>query len=191
MIKILKQKGSLIARCIVFQIAMSVLGFFVISAVANSGNTLILLAGIFTILFYFALVGATVNEDGLKDELTNKRSGLKPDIFLGIKYMAISYIPTFSLTLLLCLFRTFGIFAGAADIIVIFVRAFLTGMYFGIDMNLFIQGYSEEGYAIYSAFSSNGYSLLIYQLFSVIICGLFYYLGLRGINLNKTKEKAE
>lgn len=187
--KIFNEKGSLIARCIVFQIAMSLLGFFVMSAVAYMNDTIILLAGIFTMLFYFAITGATLNEDGLKDALASSRINSKPDIFYGAKYVAVSYIPVLFATVLASIFRTLGILSGISDVIIMIIRFFFSGMYLGIDMALFITGIDEKGFAVYNMFSNNGYSLIVYQIFSIIICGLFYYLGIKGINLVKTKEK--
>ncbi len=187
--KILSEKGNLIARCIVFQIAMSLLGFFVLSGIANISNTVVLIGGIFTMLFYFAIMGAFLNEDGLKDALIMKRNNMSFDYFYGMKYVAISYIPTLFMTVLIAIFRTFSIASQAADFLVMIVKFFFTGMYIGIDMSLFITGVDENGYAIYSTFSNNGYSLIIYQLFSIAVCGMFYYLGLKGVNLVKTKEK--
>ncbi len=187
--KILSEKGNLIARCIVFQIAMSLLGFFVLSAIANTSKTVILLGGVFTMLFYFALMGAFLNEDGLKDALILKRNSEKMDEFYGMKYVAISYIPTILMTLCIIIFRTFSFAYEAADFLILIVKFFFSGMYIGIDMSLFITGTSEQGYAVYHVFSTNGFSLLVYQIFSIVICGMFYYLGARGINFMKTKEK--
>lgn len=187
--KILNEKGSLIARCIVFQIAMSLLGFFVMSAVAYMSSTIILIAGIFTVLFYFAIMGAFLNEDGLKDALIIERNNGSADLLYGMKYVALSYIPSFLMTLIAVVFRTFGILSEIADVLLMITKFFFTGMYLGIDMSLFIRGTDENGYALYSSFSNNGYSLIIYMIFSVIICGLFYYLGIKGISLIKTKEK--
>lgn len=187
--KIFNEKGNLIARCIVFQIAMSLLGFFVMSAIANMGNTIVLLGGIFTVLFYFALMGAFLNEDGLKDALIKGRVNERTDPFYGLKYVAVSYIPTILMTLCIIVFRTFSFAYEAADFLVMIVKFFFSGMFFGIDMSLFITGFDEKGYAIYHCFSVNGYSLLIYQLIAIIVCGVFYYLGIKGINLTKAKEK--
>lgn len=187
--KILSEKGNLIARCIVFQIAMSLLGFFVLSAIANTNDTVILLGGIFTMLFYFALMGAFLNEDGLKDALILKRNNESIDAFYGMKYVAVSYIPTLLMTICIIIFRTFSFAFEAADFLVMIVKFFFSGMYIGIDMILFITGANEQGYAVYHIISSNGYSLLFYQLFSIVICGLFYYLGTKGVNLIKTKDK--
>jgi len=190
--RILNEKGHLIARCIVFQIAMSLLGFFVISAVANSSKTIVCIAGIFTACFYYAIMGASLNEDGLKDQLIASRSQYKGwNGLYGMKYVAISYIPTFILTLAIIILRSFDIAYKVADALVLIVKFFFTGMYFGIDMSLFITGADANGFAVYSQFSNNGFSLIIYQIASVIICGLFYYLGFKGINLLGSKDKKQ
>ena len=186
---LLSAKGHLIARCIVFQIAMSLMGFFVISAVAFQSRSIILIAGLFTMLFYFAITGASLNEDGLKDELIMSRNRQKSDPCCGLKYVALSYIPSFLLTLIASVFRTFNVFTGVADTLIMIIRFFFSGMYLGIDMFFFITGTDKNGYAVYNLFSANGYSLLLYQIFSVVVCGLIYYLGVKGINLLKGKEK--
>ena len=187
--KFFSLKGDLIAKCIVFQIAMSLLGFFVMTALAFMSKTVILLGGIFSVLFYYAIMGAALNEDGLKDGLIISKNNGNPDKYLGLKYVAVSYIPSLIMTVLIAVFRTFEIAVEASGVLVYIVKIFFTGMYFGIDMYLFNSGVDANGNALYSTFSINGYSLIIYQIVSIIVCGVFYYIGTRGINLLKTKEK--
>ena len=185
--KIINEKGDLIAKCIVFQIAMSVFGIMINFATVQMGNTVLLLGGIFSILFYFALVGATLNEDGLKDKIKYDRLKENPDKLYGVKFMAVSYIPSLLITGLFSLLMSFGILEGVTYVVNMIIRFFISGMYIGIDIFLFSKT-NEAGDIIYNSFSMNGYSFLIYQIISILICGLFYYLGLRGVNLIKTKK---
>lgn len=186
--RILNEKGSLIARCIVFQIAMSIFGIMINFATVQLGNTILILGAVFSVLFYFALVGASLNEDGLKDKIKYDRNKEKADIFYGLKYVAVSYIPSFVITAVFSLFRTLNIFESFTYVVNMLIRFFISGMYIGVDILLF-SGTDSVGNTVYDYFSLNGYSFLIYQIVSIIICGLFYYLGIRGINLVGGKKK--
>ena len=185
--KILNEKGDLIAKCIVFQIAMSVFGIMINFATVQMGNTVLLLGGIFSILFYFALVGAPLNEDGLKDKIKYDRLKEDADKLYGVKFMAVAYIPSFVITGIYAVFMSFGILEGVTYVVNMVIRFFISGMYIGIDIFLF-SSTDEAGNILYNAFSMNGYSFLLYQIASVLVCGLFYYLGLCGVNLLRTKK---
>lgn len=186
--RLLNEKGSLIARCIIFQIAMSIFGIMINFATVMLGKTILILGAIFSVLFYFSLVGASLNEDGLKDKIKFERNKEKIDVFYGMKYAAVSYVPSIVLTAIYSLFKTLNIFEGFTYVVNMILRFFISGMYLGIDILLFSRT-DAEGYTVYSSFSYNGYSFLIYQLISIAICGLFYYFGIRGINLIGGKKK--
>ena len=185
--KILNEKGHLIARCIVFQIAMSIFGIMINSVTVQMSNTILLLGGIFSVLFYFSIMGAFLNEDGLKDKIKKERNSDTYDYFYGMKYVSISYIPSLLITIIHSVLTTFGLAETVTSLLNMLIRFFISGMYIGIDVYLFSSGNSVDTIA-YNSFSSNGYSFIIYQLFSVIICGLFYYMGMKGINLIKSKR---
>lgn len=179
----IKEKSSMIVKLIIFQIAMSIFGVMIASSVLVLGEGLLLFAGIFSVLFYFALVGAAINEDGLGDNVKLSREGATVNKFTGLKYAFVSYIPTLVVTLILAILRTIGINNSLTSILVVIVRAFLSGMYLGLDTTIFGAGETVM------TFSANGYSFLIYQLVSIVVCGVFYYIGFKGINLLPKKKE--
>lgn len=185
--KLLNEKGHLIARCIVFQIAMSIFGIMITFATVQMGKNIQLIGGIFSVLFYFSLMGAFLNEDGLKDKIKYERNSATYDYFYGMKYIAISYIPSLLITVIYSVLATLGVAESLASILNMLIRFFISGMYIGVDIYLFSSGNGVDN-IMYNSFSINGYSFIIYQLFSIIICGLFYYIGMKGINLLKSKE---
>ena len=179
----IKEKSNMITKAIVFQIAMSIFGIMLASSIQSFGNAVKLFAGIFSVLFYFALIGAALNEDGLKDNIKVSRNTVKADAFLGMKYIAVSYIPTFAVTILYIILRLFGIANGLTSTLNVLIRLFLSGMYLSLDSYLFAAGNTPMPVSI------NGWTFLIYQIFSVIVCGLFYIAGLKGINLLSSKKE--
>ncbi len=182
----IKEKTGMISKAIIFQIAMSLFGMMLSASVIAINEKLLLVAGIFSFLFYFALIGAAVNEDGVKDYLKIKAGRVEKDVFLGLKYIAISYIPTFAITVIYIVLRFFSLENALTQILSILIRLLSCGMYLSFDRYLFASGDS------FLPFSLNGYSFLIYEIISVLIIGLFYLLGVKGINLLSTKsDKAE
>lgn len=178
----IKEKTGMISKSIVFQIAMSLFGMMLSASVIAINEKFLLVAGIFSFLFYFALIGAAVNEDGVKDYLKIKAGRAKQDIFLGLKYAAVSYIPTFAITLIYIILRIFSIENALTQILSILIRLLSCGMYLSFDRYLFASGDS------FLPFSLNGYSFLIYEVASVLIIGIFYFIGVKGINLLSTKS---
>ncbi len=179
----IKEKSGMIVKLIIFQIAMSIFGVMIASSVIILSEGLLLLAGIFSVLFYFALVGAALNEDGLKDNIRASRESVAVSAFTGFKYALISYVPTLLITLVLAVLRTVGVRNSLISILVVVIRAFLSGMYLGLDTSIFGAGETVM------TFSANGYSFLIYQMISILACGVFYYIGFRGINLLPKKKE--
>ncbi len=181
--KIFSEKGSMIAKLIVYQIAMSIFGVMLAFAITALNVGLLLATGVFSALFYFALAGAALNEDGLRDNVSVTRDGSAANAFIGLKYALISFAPTLIITLLYAILCTLGVNNSLTSILNIFIRFFLSGMYLSLDTSLFSAGETVM------AFSANGYSFLIYQVVSVIICGVFYYIGFKGINLLPKKKE--
>ncbi len=183
--KYLDEKGNMIAKCIVFQLAMSLFGIMITMTLLALNEVAVVLGGIFSILFYFALVGAAVNEDGVKDCIKVEGGRMEKDAILGLKYVAISYIPTFIISGLYCVLSLCGVQNSFTSILNLITRFFTTGMYMGLDISIFGAGETV------AAFSYNGYSYLIYEIVSVIVLGLLYYAGLCGINLVRKKNEME
>ena len=70
----IKEKSGMISKLFVYQIAMSLLGVFVVSPF--SGYTQIA-ASVFAFLFYFSLVSYAIIEDGQKDCISYKAGRLE------------------------------------------------------------------------------------------------------------------
>lgn len=185
--KILNEKGSLIARSIIFQIAMSIFGIMICLATAKMGDSVLLLSGIFSILFYYALVGATYNEEGLKDKMKFERNREKFDYLYGLKCAAVSYIPSLIITVVYSVLRVLNVAESFTYILNMLIRSFISAMYLGLDIFLF-SGVDGNENIVYNQFSLNGFSFIIYQIISICACGLFYYVGMKGINLVKKKN---
>ena len=183
MIQLINEKGGLIAKCIIFQVAMSIFGIMFAATIIALNEDWLIFAGIFSILFYFALVGAALNEDGILDHLRVVGNRATPDALRGFKYVFISYIPTLALTLLHVILRTVGVANSLTDILNIVIRFLASGMYLSLDRFFFASGDTFVPFSLYA------YSFLIYQVFSIVVCGLFYYVGLRGISLLPKKKE--
>ena len=181
----IKEKSSMISKAIIFQIAMSIFGVMLASSIQSFGNIVLILGGLFSVLFYFALIGAAVNEDGLRDNVKVTHGRVEEDKLLGFKYIAISYIPTLAVTVAYLIMKLCGLNNDFTTLINALIRLFLSGMYLGLDRVIFAMGDTLH------AFSLNGWSFLIYQLFSIVICGLFYILGLKGVNLVPVKKQED
>ncbi len=183
--RIFELKGRLIFKSIIFQIAMSIFGIMLAMAVLAINEKYLVFAGVFSVLFYFALAGAAFNEDGLADNLKIKGNRLTEDKLLGLKCAAVYYIPTFIITVLQIVFYyTVGADNPVFQLLNMVNRFFTSGMYLSLDRVLFATGDTFE------AISYSGIIYIVYQLFSVIVLGIFYYLGVRGINLlGKPREK--
>ena len=181
--KIFNEKGSMIAKAIIFQIAMSIFGCMITMSIIAIDEGWLLLGGIFSILFYFSLIGAAINEDGAKDHLKISAGRMEPDALLGFKYILISYIPTFLITILFVILNLFGLENSLTQIMAILIRLFLSGMYQGLDRVIFASGDTLAKFSLYC------FSFVIYQVISVVVCGLFYYIGYKGINLTSGKKK--
>ena len=178
----IKEKSGMIFKSIIFQIAMSLFGLMLSASVIAINEKFLLVSGIFSFLFYFALIGAAVNEDGVKDYLRIKAGRVEKDVLLGFKYAAISYIPSFIITVLHVVLRLFSIENALTQLLSIFIRLLSCGMYLSFDRYWFATGDT------FLQFSLNGFSFLIYEVVSVIIIGIFYYIGIKGINLTGNKN---
>ena len=187
MFEILKSKINLIVKLFVFQIAMSLLGLFVVSPF--SGNMQIA-AGVFSTLFYFSLVCYAVIEDGQKDHLAVKSGRAVGNPYTGFLYSAVSYIPTIILVLfqmILFLMTQNSSITGLKAVLAFVIRFFLMGMYLGIDTGLAGRYYDSASQSMKSdanptlLFMSDNY--IIFSIFLVLlplICGFAYMLAYKG-----------
>lgn len=195
--KLFTKKSGIILKLFIYQFAMSLLGLFVASPFKN--GTLIL-AGIFSTLFYFSLVTYAVIEDGQKDFIAVSSGREQGSVLTGLKYALVSYIPTMFFVILNCILNLFVSnvsFAAVKSLINIVVRFFLMGMYLGIDAGLTNYSYdpvlekSVSNAPEWVRFlSDNGITFVIFLVLFPIVSGISYALAYKGkIHVNTQSKK--
>lgn len=188
MISILKEKSNMISKLFVYQIAMSLLGLFVVSPFSGEIQ---IVASVFSFLFYFSLVCYAVIEDGQKDYISHKAGRICGSSMTGFLYAVVSYIPTIiivALQVVLSLFTKASALIGLKSILTFVIRFFLMGMYLGIDTGLVQRGYDSVNQTSVVlcdnqvlVFMSDNY--LIFALCLVlfpVVAGLSYNLAFKG-----------
>lgn len=186
--KIFTEKSSMISKLFIFQVAMSLLGLFVVSPF-TANSSLCLAAGIFSMLFYFSLITYAVIEDGQKEYISVKAGRCEFSVFTGFLYALVSYIPTIILTVVYMIMRLSSpdsIITGAKAVLNIIIRFFLMGMYLGIDVKL-----RADGAGAFSGFiSENGIFYVMCLVLMPVICGISYALAYNGkIHVNTESKK--
>lgn len=196
--EILKSKTHMMGKLFIYQIAMSLLGLFVVSPFKGK---LQIAAAVFSTLFYFSLVCYAVIEDGQKDCISSKIVGNGVGSrYTGFVYALVSYIPTIIavvVQMLLFLFSSDGTITGLKAILAIIIRFFLMGMYLGFDTGLADR---FEDPVTHEIVSSAGNTVLYicdnYILFAVlliltpVVCGITYALAYNGkIHVNTEKKQ--
>lgn len=185
---IVSEKKHMISKLVVYQIAISLLGVFVVSPF--NGNMQIF-AAIFATLFYFSLVCYAVIEDGQKDYVSHTAGRLQGAGYTGIVYALVSYIPTIVIVALQVALHlaTDVLTLGALKTILTFIiRFFLMGMYLGFDTGLVQRGYDAvnqmsvvlKGSDSLVFMSDNYLIFAICLVFLPCIAGLTYYLAFKG-----------
>lgn len=182
------EKSSMISKLFVYQIAMSLLGVFVVSPFADTSMCLI--AGIFSMLFYFSLVVYAVIEDGQKDYISVTAGRKQGSVFSGLKYAIVSYIPTIIITVSYMIARLVSadsFISGAKLIVNVIVRFFLMGMYLGIDVSL----RAESSPEIFKFISENGIFYCLCLIVMPAVVAISYALSYKGkIHIN-TEPKSK
>ena len=186
--KIFTEKSSMISKLFIFQVAMSLLGLFVVSPF-TANSSLCLAAGIFSMLFYFSLITYAVIEDGQKEYISVKAGRCEFSVFTGFLYALVSYIPTIILTVVYMIMRLSSpnsIITGAKAVLNIIIRFFLMGMYLGIDVKL-----RADAAGAFSGFiSENGIFYVMCLFLMPVICGISYALAYNGkIHVNTESKK--
>ena len=197
--KLFAEKSNMIFKLFIYQFAMSLLGLYVSSPF--EGGTLIL-AGIFSVLFFFSLVTYAIIEDGQKDHISASAGRIEGSKFTGFKYALVSYIPAIFFVLLNCalnLFATDGSFGTIKFLIDIIVRFFFMGMYLGINAGLTNYTYDPVLQASVSDapewiryLCDNGITFVIFLVLYPIVSGVAYALAYNGkihINTQTKKQK--
>lgn len=197
MSEILKSKMNMIAKLFVYQVAMSLLGLFIVSPFSG---VMQIAASIFATLFFFALVCYAVIEDGQKDYVSVNAGRSIGSPYTGFMYSFVIYIPTIVLVLLqmiLLLTMGSGELSGITAILAIVIRFFLMGMYLGIESGLVNRQYDAIAERMVSnASESVQFFCDNYILFAIllvifpVVCGITYMLAYKGkIHVNTEVKK--
>ncbi len=185
--KLFSEKSNVIFKLFIYQIAMSLLGFFIVSPFLNS-SSMCLAASIFAALFYFSLTAYAVVEDGQKDHISVNAGRKEGSAFTGLWYSLVSYLPTIVISVfysIATLCSPNEILTGLKALINIVIRFFLMGMYLGFDVLL----RSENSPQSLKYFSETGLFYVCLLILMPIICGVFYGLSYKGIIHVNTAQK--
>ncbi len=200
--KLFQTKGHMIGKLFVFQIAMSLLGLFVVSpfVVSPFGGVFQIYAAIFSSLFYFSLITYAVIEDGQKDCVSYKAGRLEDaSAYTGLKYSLVSYIPTIVISVVtsaLLLFTNNNALQGLKAILHALVRSLFMGMYLGFDTGIAQRSQDPDTNQMVSSasetaqfFCDNNLIFVICLIFTPLVCGIAYMLAFKGIVHVNTSEK--
>lgn len=182
------EKSGMIGKLFIYQIAMSLLGLFVVSPFNGSVQVI---ASIFSSLFYFSLVCYAVIEDGQKDCISHTAGRISGNAMSGLIYAVISYIPTIlivALQVILHLLTSISSLTGIKSILTFIIRFFLMGMYLGFDTGLVQRGYDSINQmsvvlkgSDFMVFLSNNYLIFaICLIFLPVVAGVSYNLAFKG-----------
>lgn len=201
MINIIREKSHMIGKLFVYQIAMSLLGLFIVSPLGGYAQ---LAAAVFSTLFYFSLVCYAVIEDGQKDCVSHSAGRIRGSALTGVVYSIVSYIPTIvivSLQILISLLSEPTSFSAIKSIFTFLIRFFLMGMYLGFDTGLVQRAYDSVNQVSVVVkgsqtlvFMSDNYLIFgICLVLLPIIAGVSYCLAFKGkVHVNtapKNKKK--
>ncbi len=174
----LQRKKSIIGKFAVDQFVFSILGIMVSSAVIALNEAYTIYAGLFSSIFYLALIFSTSYYEGEKDAISVEGGRVNCHILSGLFYALIEYIPT----ILLTIFNFIFCFLGKETLFAftnIITRFFTMGMYLGIDSSIRIV--SET----LTRISDLGVIFLICLIFLPIVSQIGYYCGRKNIHITK------
>lgn len=186
------EKGHLMLKYIINQIAMSFFGVmmaFTAATIDEKGSWL-LPFGIFSVLFYWAILISFMREDGLKDAIKVNGGRMKKDTLLPLKYCGIAAIPGLLFPVANLIIRLIGteseISQGIVNICSFVSKFFAYGAFMGVDSYLF-----AGEYALFSSASFlTDYSIVcfIYTAVTLAVCVLAYNSGLSGMFIKKDRK---
>lgn len=176
MIQFLKNQSYLIFRCIAIQIGMTMFGLVLSMATVNN-DTLQLVVGIFSVLFYLYLLADAAFSVGRKEQVKVAAGRAKPDPYTGLFASLCANFLNIGFAVAIWV----GFIVGAATGVeqawsqaCIMIATFIQGMYSGIIG--FLTAYIGASGGILNTLL---YTLII--LPSLAICSLAYYCGTKGI----------
>ena len=186
------EKGHLMLKYIINQIAMSFFGVMMAftAATVNDDGSWLLPFGIFSVLFYWSILISFMREDGLKDAIKLYGGRIKKDALMPLKYCGIAAIPGLLFPIVNMIIRFTGTesaFAqGAVNICSFVSKFFLYGAFMPLDSYLF----AGENAVFSSARFLSDYSIvcIAYTFLTLIVCFLAYNSGLNRMFIKKDRK---
>lgn len=187
---LMHEKGGLMGKFLINQIALSLFGFMMSATALVMGRSWLLPLGLFGLLFYYFILFTFIHEDGLKDAIRIDGGRMKRDPLLSLKYCGIAAVPGFLIALLNAILRLSGVTGKAIEAtysILDTITRFLTyGMYNALDNYFFTNGSDTDFYRAF--FSSSGLSFVCYTFLTLAVCVFAYNLGLKKITIGNTDK---
>lgn len=188
MISVIHEKSHMIGKLFVYQIAMSLLGLFVVSPFSGSVQ---IVASVFATLFYFSLICYAIIEDGQKDHISHSAGRISGNPLSGLVYALVSYLPTILIVLLQVVLNLLTdplSLTGLKSVLAFIIRFFLMGMYLGFDTGLVQRGYDSVNQmsvvikgSDFLVFMSDNYLIFaLCLIFLPIVAGVSYHLAFKG-----------
>ena len=176
------EKGHLMLKYIINQIAMSFFGVMMAftAATINDDTSWLLPFGIFSVLFYWAILISFMREDGFRDAIKVNGGRMKKDYLLPLKYCGIAAIPGLVFPLINMILRFSGadsaIAEGTINICSFVSKFFIYGAFMPLDSYLF----AGNGAVFSNAAFLSDYSIVCfgYTLLTLAVCVLSYISGL-------------
>lgn len=138
------------------------------------GNTMVLICGILTVLFYTYLIDLHIWDVGATDYLNSSSRGTKLDVLRGFKLGLIASIPSFIFASLLVFFSYYQTYEWAVNghIIMKYITKTWDAMFLGLQTTILPDASYEQTYAWF---------YLIAPIYPIIVTGLSYILGTKNI----------
>lgn len=189
--KMFNEKGDLMIKYIINQIAMSIFGVMIATTSMAVGDSWLLPFGIFALLFYYFILISFIREDGLKDAIKVDGGRMNKDVFSAAKYCSVATIPGFIVAILNFVFHLSGsetgVMASFSGIFNVVTRIFMYGMYTGIDSYLFN---AETGvFKSISSVSTFGITYLVYTVTTLLVSHFAYVSGLKQMFVHNKNGK--
>ncbi len=174
--------SSLLSKLFIHQFGLTVFGLLLYSAAkVSENNSLVLVFGIFSALFYLFLLYVLMWETGASDKIRIDGGRMKRDVFKGLKITLLANIPNYvfavaSAVSYFCINKDVldanGNFLSPEWALNVYAVAQMIGVY----INSMYVGIADS-LGILTA----PYWLFILTVPALIVCGVGYYLGTREI----------
>ena len=199
MIEIVKSKSNMILKLFIYQIAMSLFGFFVLTPFTSLDDSyrgyVYIASAVFSTLFYFSLVCYAVIEDGQKDCVSHNAGRIEGKPYTGLVYSLVSYLPTIVIVVVNSVISIVttpdSLSALKAVLGILFTKVFLMGTYWGFDAGIVVR--SATGQIVSGekfVFLSDNYLFFVFFLVLLpLVSGISYYLAFKGKVHVDTKVK--